>query len=503
VDSSGKFIVKRQRSKKKAVIFQVLIFTFFCVRCFAIGDSIGNPAVPPAGARSGLVRNPLGAGSNINSGANSRGFAPYKMISRSGTSIGTGTIDESLYTRRSAPVTATRPQFALQPYYLLSGATSTVTSSAGAPLAYSGITSNKVTGESVTDELLRTEQQQTMMLAASPLYDYDRTRPLSYEPADLERVITYDQIREKNKEDLSNALQKASQGMNKIGGEEKSSLLPAEQEKEPLTQSTNLISESVEPIKRLEPVESFQPGQQPAIRPGSLPEVEAKTTVDESVYEQMLRQIAEAKQRQKVQSEQQQKTSEQEQAEMPEDKKPGDLRSELSEIQKETTEAVVGIHKSFATEAEDKFNYYMRTAEKFLNEGKYYRATDAYTLAGIYKPNDPLAYAGRSHALFASGEYMSSTYFLARAIDIFPQYVNFKIDLNAMIPDKDRLESRIVDIKQWIDKTKSAQLSFLLAYIYYQLDKLDLATEAIQFAQEEMPDSAAVKALKQVIEEKQ
>ena len=144
----------------------------------------------------------------------------------------------------------------------------------------------------------------------------------------------------------------------------------------------------------------------------------------------------------------------------------------------------------------------MRTAEKFLKQGKYYRATDAYTLAGIYKPEDPLAFAGRSHALFASGEYMSSAYFLARAIDIFPQYVNFKIDLNAMIPDKDRLESRLEDIKQWIDKTESAQLGFLLAYIYYQLDKLDLAIEAIQFAQEEMPDSTAVKALKQAIEKK-
>ncbi|OHB55446.1 MAG: hypothetical protein A2173_10010 [Planctomycetes bacterium RBG_13_44_8b] len=178
------------------------------------------------------------------------------------------------------------------------------------------------------------------------------------------------------------------------------------------------------------------------------------------------------------------------------------MRSELSDIQKETSEAVVGIHKSFATEAADKFNYYMRIAEKFMSEGKYYRAVDAYTLAGIYKSDDPLAYAGRAHALFASGEYMSSAYFLARAIDIFPQYVNFKIDLNAMIPDKDRLESRIEDVKQWIDRTDSAQLSFLLAYIYEQLDKLNLATEAIQFAQEKMPDSPAAAALKQAIEKK-
>ena len=97
---------------------------------------------------------------------------------------------------------------------------------------------------------------------------------------------------------------------------------------------------------------------------------------------------------------------------------------------------------------------------------------------------------------------MSSAYFLARAINIFPGYVKFKIDLNAMIPDKDRLESRIADVKQWVEKTQSAELSFLLAYIYYQLDKPEPATEAIDVAAGKIPGSASIKALKQAIEEK-
>ena len=171
-------------------------------------------------------------------------------------------------------------------------------------------------------------------------------------------------------------------------------------------------------------------------------------------------------------------------------------------MDKETAEATVGVHKSFATESNDKFNYYMRSAEEFLKEGKYYRAADAYSLAGIYKPDDPLAFAGRAHALFASGEYMSSAYFLSRAINIFPQYVKFKIDLNAMIPDKDRLESRIADVKQWIQRTDSPELSFLLAYIYYQLDKTALATEAIDLAAGKIPDSVSVTTLRQAIEKK-
>ena len=142
----------------------------------------------------------------------------------------------------------------------------------------------------------------------------------------------------------------------------------------------------------------------------------------------------------------------------------------------------------------------MKSAEEFLKQGQYYRAADAYTLASIYKPEDPLAYAGKSHSLFASGEYMSSAYYLTRTINIFPEYVKVKIDLNAMIPDKDRLENRISDIAKWIEKTGSGELEFLLAYIYYQLDKPQQARNAIDSSAQKMPDSQAVQALKQAIE---
>jgi tetratricopeptide (TPR) repeat protein len=213
----------------------------------------------------------------------------------------------------------------------------------------------------------------------------------------------------------------------------------------------------------------------------------------------MLEQVMKTPQEQELSQSPQEQVAEQNQ---PEEKRPSDMRSELAEIDEKTAGAVVGVHKSFATQAKNKFNYYMRTAEECLKQGKYYSAADAYTLASIYKPDDPLAYAGRSHALFASGEYMSSAYFLARAINIFPQYVNFKVDINAMIPDKDRLESRIADVKQWTSKGESAELSFLLAYIYYQLGKTDLALEAIKFSAEKMPKSAPIETLKQAIEKK-
>ena len=267
-----------------------------------------------------------------------------------------------------------------------------------------------------------------------------------------------------------------------------------EKTKETQPQENQNIPSKAEPAKPLE--RTLEPGT--PLQPGQINEEAAKAPKAKSVFEQMLEELksAEAAEAKKEKIKGEDKTGK------IEEPNAGGQSSELSSVSKETAAAMKDIHKSFAIEANDKFNYYMKSAEDFLKQGKYYRAADSYTLASIYKPSDPLAYAGRSHALFASGEYMSSAYFLTMAINMFPQYVNFKIDLNAMIPDKDRLESRIADVKIWIERTNSPELNFLLAYIYYQLGNQDLATKAIDTASQKITNSQAVKALKQVIEQK-
>ncbi|MBA7665974.1 hypothetical protein ES703_74049 [subsurface metagenome] len=172
--------------------------------------------------------------------------------------------------------------------------------------------------------------------------------------------------------------------------------------------------------------------------------------------------------------------------------------------------AILGPHKTFASFTSDKFNQHMRAAEVYLKQGRYYRAADAYTLASIYKPNDPLCYAGKSHALFSAGEYMSSALFLSRALEIFPEYARFKIDLVVMVGDRDKLESRIVDVKQWLQISGTPELQFLLGYVYYQMGRVQEAKKAIDAAYEKLPPTAsqseakrwgrAVAALKKAID---
>jgi len=163
------------------------------------------------------------------------------------------------------------------------------------------------------------------------------------------------------------------------------------------------------------------------------------------------------------------------------------------------------------------FNWYIKAAQLYLKQGRYYRAVDAYTMASIYKPGDPLAYVGKSQALFAAGEYIGSALFLSRALQILPEYASFKVDfVDILAPDpvgdQDKLEKRIADAEQHLKISDAAELQFLLSYIYYQLGRLDAAKNAIDAAYQEIsqpgnqvtryPDSlkAAVSAVKKAID---
>jgi tetratricopeptide (TPR) repeat protein len=167
-----------------------------------------------------------------------------------------------------------------------------------------------------------------------------------------------------------------------------------------------------------------------------------------------------------------------------------------------TPEEFARSYKSFAARSEDKFNQHIRAAEGFMKQGRFYRAADAYSLASVYKPNDPLGYAGKSVALFGSGEYLSSSLFLARALEMFPEYAKVRIDLVGMIGDKDTVENRILEARDWMSKSDSGELEFLLSYIYYQMDRMEFARQTIEAAVKKMPDSPAVAAMKKAVDER-
>ena len=161
---------------------------------------------------------------------------------------------------------------------------------------------------------------------------------------------------------------------------------------------------------------------------------------------------------------------------------------------------IMGRYKSFDSLSESKFNQHMRDAEEHLKAGSYYRAASCFSLASVYQADNPLALAGRGHALFAAGEYVSSALFLSRALAISPEYLQMRVDLVAMLGDGNKLAGRIADIEQWLARSGSSQLQFLLGYVYYRTGQLLRAKQAIDAAYEKTPESTAVQVMKITID---
>jgi tetratricopeptide (TPR) repeat protein len=191
-------------------------------------------------------------------------------------------------------------------------------------------------------------------------------------------------------------------------------------------------------------------------------------------------------------------------------------RSQVSSQDRDRAREILGPYHTVASHSRAKFEEHIRAADEYLRRREYYKAVDSYELALVYQKREPLAQAGRGHALFAAGEYMSSALFLSRALEGFAAAAA-KAGAEGWQPedaaawlailrgsfstiDKDDIENRIVDAEQWSKTSDSGQLHFLLAYVYYQMGRAELAKAAIEKAYEKMPEAPAVNMLKRAIE---
>jgi tetratricopeptide (TPR) repeat protein len=169
-----------------------------------------------------------------------------------------------------------------------------------------------------------------------------------------------------------------------------------------------------------------------------------------------------------------------------------------------------GYQERFAEFSKDRIRQQLKNAEEHLKRGEYYLAADKYTLASVYTTDNPLVWAGKGHALFASGEYISSVLFLSRALAILSEGSTSDsttlftfLGENLMLIDRDVIDSRTVDIKQWIKESDAGELHFLAGYVYYQLGRFDEAELSTDKALERIPESTATLLLKKAIKSSQ
>jgi tetratricopeptide (TPR) repeat protein len=142
---------------------------------------------------------------------------------------------------------------------------------------------------------------------------------------------------------------------------------------------------------------------------------------------------------------------------------------------------------------------YFAAAEEYLNQGRFYKAADTYSLAALWQPENSLAYAGQCWALFGAGEYMSSAYYLSRALVQNPKLAEQKINIAAILRDRDVFENRLIEMAGSQERSKSGEMAFLLAYVLWQDGKIQRAEDMIKLAAERMPEDAAVNTLLAVI----
>lgn len=160
---------------------------------------------------------------------------------------------------------------------------------------------------------------------------------------------------------------------------------------------------------------------------------------------------------------------------------------------------IMGEHKTYDSLAYAKYAGYMQTAESYIKEGKFYKAADVYELAALWRPEESRSYLGKGFALLAAGEYMSSSYYISRAIELEPVLASKSFDLPKLLGDRDMFENRLLELEGWQERSGSGELAFLQAYVLYQDGRAEAAAEAIAKAVKVMPESKAVQKLSQVL----
>jgi hypothetical protein len=500
---------------KRIVYISAVLVAFFStvglsLESPAVSSPVGSGTVPPTTYRSGLVPsiNPIDTSGNLVVTGNVageayfRGVVPYGGVTN--FSVATGTLSntsgafDSFLRRTTGSQGLERSGGGVTPFY---SPTLTVTTQIpGTRGVVTSQTSGGYGGDSSYGTALPREQTGYYRPGYVPQI---RTRPMSMSQIEMEKLIQDDIARIPLGGEPVTEVQSFEQFWREMG-------IQIERKSEPAKAGSKEEGLAVgnEPDVRTLLGLRMEREKQPAVETPESFGITAKGQgVD--VYEQMKKQLFEPavdvegltkgiEGIGKPAVEQALTSSGQRQAE-PNKPATGTLSTGTSGIGRG---GFTGVYESFAAFSDDRFNKHIRAAESYMKQGRFYRAADAYTLATVYKPDNPLGYAGKSIALFATGEYMSSALFLARALEIFPEYAKVRIDFIGMIGDKDTVENRILDAREWSTRSDSGELEFLLSYIYYQMDRMEFARIMIESAAKKMPDSAAVSAMKKAIDER-
>lgn len=144
--------------------------------------------------------------------------------------------------------------------------------------------------------------------------------------------------------------------------------------------------------------------------------------------------------------------------------------------------------KTFVGTEESALNAHLKYAEEAMKAGRYYRAEEAYALARMVAPENPVPALGQCVALLAAGDYVASVSHLFDAVRLFSRLGDFELDLKALVPDLRVLDSRRADLERRLAGREDGRLRFLLGFTEYNSGLKPLGIKNMQAAMEHLTD---------------
>jgi hypothetical protein len=442
---------------------------------------------------------------DVSGGRQFRGVVPYSSVSSLSTPA--GTVDDFLRNTAGSPY-GTAPG-AVQPYYIPTRAVTNLPGGGGVGLQKVSLKASGGKNEFVTPT--ETKPSEPSLMELSQQY-----RPLSRTPQEMADLISKQlpasetetqllkAINDVRQKELLDELEKIKQRAGKLIEEE-----PGTKPEEISPAAKNAIDKPVEPLSP-EKVGTQAGEQTPSGKPAD-------------IYDKMLQQLdkdfedymkgrqlktedaaaATAAEKSKEQAagmaESGQPTA------VPKPASSAELRERTRRlsIEREGLETALSQSREAGgpklEEIQAKgYKLYMDLAAEYMKQAKFYRAADTYAIARIYKEDKAESYAGQGVALFATGEYMSSAYYIGRAIEMDPNTAAKHVDLAGLI-GADRLSARVADLEKWQKMSYSAEMQFLLAYIYYETGKKIDAEDEVRGAAVKMEGYRPAAILKGII----
>ncbi|HUN81424.1 MAG TPA: hypothetical protein VMV81_07935 [Phycisphaerae bacterium] len=146
-------------------------------------------------------------------------------------------------------------------------------------------------------------------------------------------------------------------------------------------------------------------------------------------------------------------------------RKPSEGLTQLGTAAKWAKEMLENPVTSFVGRNADRLNAAMASGEEAMRQGEYYKASRYFAMAGSIDVLNPLPYLNRGHALAAAGDYLSAVRSLEQGIRLFPQIAAFKLDLVALVGQRDIFDVRRADLETRLAAREQYELRFLLGYL--------------------------------------